>query len=343
MPSRPDEAPRAEPLLALARSRGPSDREELLLRLVDLYAGSAACVGQQDLALCDVLMRLTAMAGPGARVELARRLAGEAWAPPELILALAHDRIEIARPVIAQSPRLGDEDLMGLLIGAGPDHGIEVARRGELDETVADAVITLGDRDMLAALAANSAAKLSSGAMARLVDLSESLVALRAPLSRHPGLTPELAERLHGWVGETLRAVLAERFDTVGSTHDPTGAEASQADPSIRSARDPDHSDQAAALADARSAMESRLVEKLQASGQLRPGLLIRALHEGKLVLFKTALGALGGLAPAEVEAILDAPDPSPLAQACRAVGIDRSAFATVLSLVRALNGGRPG
>ena len=39
----------------------------------------------------------------------------------------------------------------------------------------------------------------------------------------------------------------------------------------------------------------------------------------------------------------LDSDRPELLALACAAVGIDRSAFPTILAMVRDLNGGRPG
>ena len=46
---------------------------------------------------------------------------------------------------------------------------------------------------------------------------------------------------------------------------------------------------------------------------------------------------------PEDVRAALDSPRPELLALACMAVGIDRSAFPTLLELVRKLNGGKPG
>ena len=35
---------------------------------------------------------------------------------------------------------------------------------------------------------------------------------MRGALARHPRLNADLAESLYGWVGETLRAAIAERF-----------------------------------------------------------------------------------------------------------------------------------
>ena len=89
--------------------------------------------------------------------------------------------------------------------------------------------------------------------------------------------------------------------------------------------------------------MEKRLVDKLQAAGQLRPGILIRALREQRLSLFEQALVQLGGFTPAQVRSAIHSSTAEPLYLACTAVGLDRAVFANVLSEVRKLTDGRPG
>ena len=74
-----------------------------------------------------------------------------------------------------------------------------------------------------------------------------------------------------------------------------------------------------------RHEMERRLVDKLQAAGQLRPGLLVRALREHRLVLFEQTLAALGGFTSPQVHAAIRAPTAEPLYLACIAVGVDRA------------------
>jgi uncharacterized protein (DUF2336 family) len=88
--------------------------------------------------------------------------------------------------------------------------------------------------------------------------------------------------------------------------------------------------------------MERRLIAKLHDAGQLRPGYLLRALREGKMSLFEGALAKLGGFTLEQVRLAAGADRPELLALACAAVGVDRSVFPTILSLVRELNGGKP-
>jgi hypothetical protein len=92
-----------------------------------------------------------------------------------------------------------------------------------------------------------------------------------------------------------------------------------------------------------REAMERRLIEKLHAAGQLRPGYLVRALQEGRLSLFAIALATLGRFEPDHVQRVINSDRPELLGLACAAVGIDRSVFPSILEMIRKLNGGLPG
>jgi hypothetical protein len=55
------------------------------------------------------------------------------------------------------------------------------------------------------------------------------------------------------------------------------------------------------------------------------------------------AFAKLGGFEPDQVRQALDSPQPELLQLACAGIGIDRSAFPSILKMVRNLNGGRPG
>ena len=92
-----------------------------------------------------------------------------------------------------------------------------------------------------------------------------------------------------------------------------------------------------------RDEMERRLIDKLQAAGQLRAGMLIRAVREKRLSLFTHGLSALGGFAVAQVRSAMTAPTPEALYYACAAVGIDRAVFPTLLVELRKLNNALPG
>lgn len=326
-------------LTDLARSREGGDRERLLMAVVDLCEGTSAAnrdeVDAVQTPLGDLFISLVVEAQREVRHRLADRICTADWAPIALINVLALDEIEIARPVIAKSPLLRDGDLIKVLREATLDHQIEVARRSGIRAPVVDAIVDGGDPLVMTALAGNETAEVSDRAMRRLVEESRRAPALRSPLARHPRLTKALAERLYTWVGESLKAAIADKFKIDAAALDRAVAETLR---DIHAA----HSATSEVVED-REIMERRLVDKLHEAGQLRSGYLLRALRERKLTLFHAALAKLGGLGVAEVHAACDADGPELLALACLAAGIDRSVFPTVLDLVRQLNGAKPG
>lgn len=334
-------AEKAEDILQLARSRTVPDRERLLLAIVDLCESAAgACqISAQPVQelLSSVLMSLVVEAERDIRKRLAEKLAPADWVPSTLINVLALDDIEIARPIIALSPILQSSDLVRLLVEATIEHQIEVARRPNLGAPVIAAILRQKEPAVLAALAGNPSAQLSKAQLAQLVEASRRIAALRRPLSRHPGLTNELARELYTWVGQSIRQALADRFEFDVAELDAALGEA------VREAHGGLRLEVVWNRAGEQEDMERRLIAKLDVAGQLRPGYLVRALREGRLSLFIGALATLGRFDPEQVRQAVDSDRPELLALACAAVGIDRSAFPALLSLVRELNGGRPG
>lgn len=339
-------AAKTQEILSLARSRAVQDRERLLLAIVDLCdAGDSANALMESPPvqglLSSIFMSLVVEAERDIRRRLSEKLATASWAPVALINVLALDDIEIARPVIASSPVLQDQDLIRLLVEATVEHQIEVARRPQLGAPVVAAILEQNEPAVLTALAGNVTAQLTPGDLRRLIGASERVAALRTPLSRHPGLTDDLARELYLWVGQALRNSLANRFRLDQAALDAAIAE------SVREAHGGVQHEVEGTVVfpkeDEREDMEKRLLAKLDAAGQLRPGYLLRALREAKLSLFIGGLTTLGRYDPDQVRKAIDSDRPELLALACAGVGIDRSVFPTILDLVRELNGGQPG
>jgi uncharacterized protein (DUF2336 family) len=330
-------------LIDLASSRAQADRDRLLFDLTDFCEsdGEAAARPAAQELLSTIFLSLVVEAERDMRRRLAEKLAHAEWAPQALINVLALDEIEIARPIIAASPVLKDDDLIRLLVDATVEHQIEVARRPRLGRPVVAAILQQGEPAVLTALASNSTADVSDEDVRQLVAEARRVAALRAPLARHPKLTSELALQLYVWLGQAMRQALAERFRLETEALDEMLAETvREAHGGIRAGED---GLVVMARAGEREAMERRLVDKLHAAGQLRAGYLVRALREGRLSVFTTALATLGGFTPEQIRQALDSHNPALLQLACTAVGIDRSAFPAILDMVRKLNDDKPG
>jgi uncharacterized protein (DUF2336 family) len=331
---RPASAPGPSELLALARDRGPDSRQRLMLAVAALCEAQPPATDLSPV-LAEIFLTLARQAERDVRKILSERLAGADWAPRALVNVLALDEIEIARPILAASPVLRDADLMKVLIEATLDHQIEVARRPRLGGQVADAIIERGEPATLTALATNRTAEISEDGLRRMVEHSRRIAALRAPLTRHPRMTETLAEQMYQWVGIALRQSIVSRFQVDEARLDAAVQAAARA-----AAIPPSPNKVVMFDAPDRDEMERRLVAKLQAAGQLRPGFLVRAVREKRLSLFVHGLAALGGFTVAEVRTALDAKNPELLYYACTAVGIDRAAFPGLLAAIRHLHDG---
>ena len=328
--------PRPSDLLVLAHDPSTEARQRLLLGVVAL-CDACPPSGEVSPVLGEIFLTLARQAEREVRKVLSEKLAHAEWAPAALVNVLALDEIEIARPVLESSPILQDEDLLRVLIEASLEHQIAVARRPRISGRVADAVIDRAEPAVLMALTTNRTAEISIEGVRRLVEHSRRIAALRGPLTRHPLLTEALAEQLYQWVGTALRQSIAARFtvneqalgaavyDAVDGIMRPTPAAPEPADQGDR------------------DEMERRLIDKLQSAGQLRAGLLIRAVRERRLSLFAHGLAGLGGFSVGQVRTALAAPTPEALYYACAAVGIDRAVFPTLLVELRKLNESLPG
>ncbi len=332
---------RPDDLIALAKSREPRDRERLLMGIVALCEQGGSGSNQDEHArilIEQVFMALVSQTESDVRRKLAERIADAQWAPKALVNILALDEIEIARPVIAESPLLADSDLIRLMVEATLEHQIEIARRPNIEENVVEAILERSDPATLTALACNPTAHIPPDGMNRLVDSSRRLPALRAPLSRHPKLTSALGARLYGWVGEALRTSLAARFHLDEKALAEAIAEA------VQDAKSPPTPQSKPVAFDPEQAQAERsLVEKLDAAGQLKPGYLLRALREGKFTLFQAALARLSAIDVNDLRRAMASRHPELLALACMAAGVDRGVFPALLARVRELNGDLPG
>lgn len=337
-PNPPASAVSATDLVALARSKATDDRERLL------YGIAAMCDSlppgeEASPILTEVFMTLARQAERDIRKSLSESLATAAWAPVALVHMLALDEIEIARPLIANSPLLKDADLIRILIEATIEHQIEVARRPTLSSTVSDAIIDRGEPATLTALASNRTADISENGLRRLVDHARRIAALRAPLTRHPRLNDALASELYAWVGQALRQAISERFRVDEAFMQRAVNEAAAAAHPVGTAGNGIPADNASE----REQMERRLIDKLQGAGQLRPGFLVRAIREKKLSLFEHGMAALLAVPVATIRKSVAGANPDALFLACTAVGIDRAVFPAVLEEIRKLSGGLPG
>jgi len=159
----------------------------MLHRITELFLLHAGHYSDDQLNVYgDVLQMLIDKVETSARAELARRLAPVADPPAQTIRTLAlDDAIEVAEPVLSQSPALDDDTLCEVASSKGWGHLVAIATRLEVSETVSDKLIASDNKQVLTTLVNNSGAKISNAGFGALVrksigdDLLSECVAAR--------------------------------------------------------------------------------------------------------------------------------------------------------------------
>jgi len=165
----------------LAISAGSAEKcTETVGRVTALFLASAGSYSDEQIDLFgDVFGRLVntielrALADAGARIalaELSTQLAPVPQAPAAIIRHLArHDDITVAGPVLTESPRLGNEDLIEIARTKGEKHLIAVAGRWWLQEIVTDSLLARRFPSVSRRLVNNPGARVSAAGFAVIV------------------------------------------------------------------------------------------------------------------------------------------------------------------------------
>jgi uncharacterized protein (DUF2336 family) len=198
--------------LEAALASGSIDRRiDILSRVTDLFITSADHFSEDQVGIFDdVMARLVNTIEAKARAKLAHRLAPVANAPSNVVHMLAFDDdIDIARPLLAQSARLDDRDLVSAA-NKSQQHLFAISQRPSLSETVTDVLVERGDRDVVHAVVRNVGARFSDAGFRMLVkrstgdDALATEVGLRSDIPRQHFLV--LLEKASGAVRERLAA-----------------------------------------------------------------------------------------------------------------------------------------
>lgn len=195
---------------------------ETARRVTDLFLSSAGSFDDEQIALFDEVLErligtieLRALADMGARIALAEisaQLAPIAQAPPSVIRRLAgNDEIRIAGPVLQESARLDDGELVKIAASKGEPHLLAIAGRWWLKETVTDALLARRYPSVSRRLAANPGARVSGNGFAVIVRQAESDPELAVSVGVRVDLPSELRRQLLRSATDAVRARLLTR------------------------------------------------------------------------------------------------------------------------------------
>jgi uncharacterized protein (DUF2336 family) len=271
---------------------GSSERRTSLLRsITDLFLNGTASFSDEQIAMFDdVIGKLTEHIEVEVRAELSRRLAPVHRAPPSIVRALASDdAIVVARPVLEQSPRLRDADLLETAKTKSQGHLLAISKRKTLSEIVTDVLVTRGNQEVARSVAKNQGALFSAMGFDTLVARCSSDSTLAECLSTRKDLTPYRLKKL---IAVASKAVQEKLLAEYGHAID----QVKEAVAHITGASD-DPGDQGAA--------KKRMIQALFSSGKLDETALQIAARDGKFEDVVLALSILSSMSVNTVEMLV--------------------------------------
>ena len=173
-------------------------RARTLQRITSLFLNGADQFNEEHVALFDgVFTRLIEEIETKARAELSNRLAPVTNAPIEAVRRLAKDDdIAVAGPVLEQSPRLPEADLVEIAKTKSQAHLLAISGRTGIAEAVTDELVRRGDRQVVRSVADNRHARLSDRSFSTLVNQAEEDGVLAEKVGTRPDIPPRLFREL---------------------------------------------------------------------------------------------------------------------------------------------------
>lgn len=311
-----EERLKAEDVARLERERSAESRAIVAAKFGRLF--DQLCHGAQR-ELADAILKLLARdLAKEVRTVLAETVADSPNLPHEVVLQLVADEIEVARPILEQSPVLTDADLVRVVRTYSLQYALAVAGRQRLSEALADELVGTAAAPVVARLVGNQGANLSQPTLRRVMEDFAGHAEVQARLVRRPELPYELVERLVGLIGERLEWQLV-------STRQMVPAEARIIMTAVRERA----AFNFAAHADADAKLRQRLKDELD-RGNLDHDELLRFLKDGEIAALEIGIGLHAALKPAQVRRLLYDPDRRYLAALCLTAGFSTPHYLTL-------------
>jgi len=261
--------------------------------LPDLSGEEAQTVREQTIEILEVLASDQL---PSVRAILSESLKDSVDAPKHVVMALAKDVEEIvASPVLEYSPLLTEADLLeviasGVAAGALP----AIARRPNIGEEVSDAVAASLEIPAVAALLANSSARVREDTLDQIISQAETVEELHEPMVMRVDLSIRAMRRIAGFVASSLVDKLVEKNDLSADIE-------KELKKSVKS--------RIAETEDFSEPQEDEAVkraEKLWASGRLDEQTLAEAVADKELSFIHNGLALMTGIDVSTVRRILN-------------------------------------
>jgi len=301
-------------------------RARTLQQITSLFVNSADQYSDEHIRLFDeVFIRLIEEIETKARAELAHRLAPIHNAPVLSVRRLAKDEeISVAGPVLEQSPRLTDADLVEIARTKGQAHLLAISGRTGIAEKVTDVLVRRGDREVVHSVAKNQHAHFSDHGFAALVGKAEHDGALAETVGLRPDIPPRLFREL------LLRATEVVQQRLIAASGPEIQAEIRRVLAKV--------SQELAGKPRDYSAAE-HTIDALHEQGRLTEARLVEFAEGGQYEETVVALARLCSVPIEVVDRLMGGDRPDPVLILCKSAGWQ---WPTVRTLIASRPGGKP-
>lgn len=309
--------------------RGSAAKRAETLRLIaELFIDGAGSFEEEHVGLFDeVLSSLIVEIESKTLAALARRLAPIGNAPLKVIRRLAHDDdITVAGPVLQQSPRLEETELLDIAKSKGQAHLLAISGRAEVGMALTDVLVGRGDGDVVLNVARNPGARFSEVGLSALMKRAEQDGALAERIGQRPDIPPHMFRNLLVRATEVVQTrLLATARPDAQAEIKRVLAEVSQ-----------DIGVQNAAVRDFSAAQ--RTVLTMHRGGELAESQLVEFAKAGRYEETIATLSALCAVPIDVVERLMSGDRADPVLILCKAVGFE---WRTVRAVIQARAVGR--
>lgn len=185
-------------------------RTRMLQRMTDVFIQTANRLKESHIEVFDeVICCLMSELETQALSELGLRLAPMPQAPHKALGRLAdHPDIAVAGPVLAQSERLTQPDLVAIAKTRDQPHLLAISGRKRVDSSVTEVLVRRGNAEVVRRLAANIGATFSEKGFGVLLERAAGDATAAEKIVQRPETTPELLKTLIVRAGDAVRARL---------------------------------------------------------------------------------------------------------------------------------------
>lgn len=275
----------------LMHDPSPESRAATMLRVGTAYGEDQLSEAERALALA-IIQAVLPEVEVSIRCRLSASLQHTTQLDHNLALQLSKDVIDVAAPILTNSPALSEDDLLEVIRTTSPAHIRVISQRAFLSVAVTSAVIDSGDEVAVLRVAANSNAAINAGGYHRILDQFPDNARINEALSERPALPIAIVERLTTAVTGKLLERLIQRY----------------ALPAQRISFILHHSREHFLLTSmaGHPAEELRdFAEKLEENGLLSGSLILRALAIGQFAFLLQALSVKSDIAIGNVRRLM--------------------------------------